>query len=60
MLTSCHWVYSSAEDEAGARAHGAGGAHGARVEHYAPHLRPRAVGATPLGAAGTYIISLLL
>lgn len=43
---------SSAEDAAGARAHGAGGAHGARVQHHAPHVRARAVGAAARRAAG--------
>lgn len=45
-------VTCSPEDAAGARAHGAGGALGARVEHHAPHVRARAVGGAPRRAAG--------
>ena len=41
----------SPEDEAGPRAHGPGGALGARVEHDAPHVRARAVAAAARRAA---------
>lgn len=44
--------YFSIKDEVGSRAHGRGAASGARVEHDAPHVRARAVGAAPRRAAG--------